>query len=661
MHIIHKIDDFLFILFPDLKQGDTNSLELHLSDYYTYGPFKPKVTINEGWVTIEIDTPTILSQETDYQKVVAHCEKGKYSEAKPILNKLIEQNPTNSEFHRIKGQILSDEDNIEEAINCLIDSLRWDSKNSNALVMLGNIFFKNKNDLPTAFKYFDQAIIANPQDYIATNNIGAHLMQQGKLIEAKKYFHQALSTNPLYPNTLYALGYIAFAENDFPTAFNFIIESIKLNSKKDSLYQNSVRLAFEIANHMIKSREGMNTVKNYLHKLEFEGEKEIVLIEDSTITTAAKFELAENYSRPKHTVRFKPGYPAYEHLVMHELVHLDFILQARKEDINQMFVSSPDQKRKFIATLVPSVKKLQKLGLSESSISHFCNSLFDGLNLQALNSPIDLFIEDFIHSKYTVLRPYQFVSLHNMITEGIKAVTDKRIVDLSPRDILSKSKTFNLVNAIQFRAFFGIDLINDFHASATELKMAQDFYDEYVQYKDDRSPGEEYELVQHWAEDLKLDNYFELIDENEYRNKRLNIDNLLSSIERDPFDLENKDPKKEREMDKFQQSQKDIGTNMAVVMFMVDALRFFKDMPKAEIKKIAFEIAMQGVQGYNPDNKGYKLNSVPGKEFSGYHIMAWYYVSWMLAMPDDISILNLPFENEYKIATSMHNSAGSKI
>jgi tetratricopeptide (TPR) repeat protein len=660
MQIIHRIDDFLYTLFSELEKGDTNALLLKLTDYYTYGPFKPQVTINDGWVTIDIDTPTILSQENDYQKVVSLCEKGKYSEAKPILNKLIVQNPTNSVFHRIKGQVLSDEGNNEAAIDCLIDALRWDSKNSQALVMLGNIFFRHKNDLPTSFKYFDQAISANPSDYVAANNIGAHLMQQGKLDEAHKYFLQAYNINPEYSNTLYALAFHAEAKNDLPSAFNFVVDAIKNNKIKDTLYNNSVSLVFSIANRIIKTPEGMIAVKNYLHKLEFEGDKEIDLIEDSKITTAAKFELAENYSRPKHTVRYKPAYPANEHLVMHELVHLDFILQARKENINQMFVSSPDQKRKFIATLEPSVKKLQKLGLSESAISQFCNSLFDGINLQALNAPIDLFIEDFINSGYAVLRPYQFLSLYNMITEGIKAVTEKRIIELSPREILSKSKIYNLVNALQFRALFGIDIINDFHATSAELKMAQDFFDEYLLYKDDRSPAEEYELVQHWAEDLKLNKYFELIDENEYRTKRLNIDNLLESIERDPFDLETKDTKKEREMGKFHQSQKDIGTNMAVVMFMVDALRYFKDMPTAEVKKIAFEIAMQGVQGYNPDIKGYKLNSVPGKEFSGYHIMAWYYVSWMLAMPDDISILNLPFDKEFDIAKSMDQS-GRKL
>ena len=47
-------------------------------------------------------------------------------------------------------------------------------------------------------------------------------------------------------------------------------------------------------------------------------------------------------------------------------------------------------------------------------------------------------------------------------------------------------------------------------------------------------------------------------------------------------------------MEKFQKSQQSIGTNMAVVMFMVDALQFFEGKSKEEIKKIAFEIAMQG-------------------------------------------------------------------
>jgi hypothetical protein len=50
------------------------------------------------------------------------------------------------------------------------------------------------------------------------------------------------------------------------------------------------------------------------------------------------------------------------------------------------------------------------------------------------------------------------------------------------------------------------------------------------------------------------------------------------------------------------------------------------------------------------------LFKVQKKKFSGYNIMASYYVSWMLAMPEDISILNLPFDKEFDIAKSMDQS-----
>lgn len=655
MQIIHKIDDFLFTIFPKLKLGGGNSVIIsELENYYTYGPFKPKVTVDNEWVTIQIDTPTIISQEADYRKTVALCEKGKFAEAKPILKDLIQKNPTNSEYHRIMGQILSDEGDQEEAINCLIDSLRWDSKNGWALLMMGNIFAKFKNDVPTAMKYYDQALIANPKDNIAINNIGANLMQQGKLEEAKKYFWEAIKINDQYPNTHFALGMIAEMENDLHSSFYSTIQAIKLNKNKDVLYQNSLRQAFDISKKIIGTDEGKKIFREYRHKLEFEGGKEIDIVEDTEIPTAAKIEFAENHDRPKHIVKYKPNYPAVEHLIMHELVHLDFVIEARKGELNQLFISTQEHKSEFIKGLEPTIKKFHKMGISESSIASYCSSLFDGMNRQIFNTPIDLFIEKFLFNEYSELRPYQFLSLYALIEEGLKAVTDKKIVDLSPKDILSKSKIYNLVNAIQFKDLFGIDFIKDFQASPTELKHSKDFYDEYLQYIDDKEPAEEYEMVLHWAEDLKLDKNFELVNEVEYRTKRTDIDNLLTSIEKDPYDLESKDPYKEREMDKFQKSQESIGTNMAVVMFMVDALQFFEGKSKEEIKKIAFEIAMQGTQGYRPDKSDYRISSISGKTFSGYHILAYYYVSWVLAIPEILSQLQLPYDDEYKLALTMY-------
>lgn len=654
MQIIHKLDDFLLIIFPELMGGGNDLIISTLEKYYTYGPYKPKITIDNGWIKIEIDTPAIISQEADYKKTVALCEKGKYSEAKPILKKLLEKNPANSEYHRIMGQILSDEGDQEEAINYLIDALRWDSRNGWALLMMGNIFAKFKDDVPTAIKYYDQALIANPKDNITINNIGANLMQQGKLVEAKKYFWEAIKINDQYPNTHFALGMIADMEGDFHSAFYSTIQAIKHNKSKDILHQNSVRQAFEISKKITATDTGKKIFREYRHKLEFEGDRKIDIFQDEEIPTAAKFEFAENYNRETHIVKYKPSYPAVEHLIMHELVHLDFVIAARKGELNQLFISTQNHKAEFIKGLEPTIKKFNKLGISEKSIADYCSNLFEGMNRQIFNTPIDLFIENFLYNEFSELRPFQFISLYNMLQEGLKAVTDKKIVELSPNDIISKSKVYNLVNSIQFKELFGFDFIKDFNATPIELKHATDFYDEYLQYKDDKEPAEEYELVLHWAEDLKLDKNFELVNEQEYRTKRTDIDSLLTSIENDPYDLESKDPYKQREMDKFQKSQEQIGINMAVAMFMVDALQFFEAMPQEEIKKIAVDIAMQGTLGYRPDKEDYRIDSIKGKTFSGYHILAYYFVSWSLAIPEMVSQLNLPYEAEYKMALTMH-------
>jgi len=660
MIIKHKIDEFLFTIFPELMGGGNDLIINKLKNYYTFKNFKPKVVIKDNWVTIEIDAQSIITQEKDYQKVISLCEKGNYAAAKPILTKLIEQNPTHSEYHRIMGQILSDEGDQEEAINCLIDALRWDSKNGWALLMMGNIFAKFKDDVSTAMKYYDQALVANAHDVISLTNIGFLLQKQGKLIEAKKYFYEALKINNEYPNTHFALGLIAEMENDLHSAFYSILQAIKLNKTKDVLYQNSVRQAVDVAKKITNSAVGKKIYSEYKCKLELEGNRPIDILQDEEIPTPAKIEFAENYDRTKHLVRFKSNYPCVEHLIMHELVHLDFVIKAQKENSNQLFVSTQQNKADFIKILAPTINKLQKMGVTEKAIEKYGNELFDGLNLQAYNTPIDLFIEDFLYNEYPELRPYQFLSLYNLIQEGLKAVTDKKIVEVSPAAIISKSKVYNMVNAIQFRELFGLDFIKDYQAILGELKLANDFYNEFLDYKDDKEPAEEYELVLHWAEDLKLDKNFELIDEVAYRNRINNPENILKEIEKDPFDVNSNDLQKKRDVENFQKSQQEIGTNMAVVMFMVDALQFFEGMSKEDIKKIAFDIAMQGTQGFSPDKDNYRINSIKNKTFSGYHMLAYYYVSWSLAMPDEVNKLGLEYEKEYEMAKQM-NKKGTEL
>lgn len=136
MQVVLPIDDFLFELFPAYRDSsDVEALKQEVSRYYTYGSYQPSVSLQDGLIIIDIDSLLITAKSEAFRNIVSLCEKGKYEQAKKVLMPLLQKNPTNSEYHRIYGQILSDEGDQEEAINVLIDALRWDSKNLHALLM----------------------------------------------------------------------------------------------------------------------------------------------------------------------------------------------------------------------------------------------------------------------------------------------------------------------------------------------------------------------------------------------------------------------------------------------------------------------------------------------------------------------------------------------
>ncbi len=50
MQIVHKINDFLFTIFPELENANENEIISTIQKYYTYSPFIPKISINDGIV-----------------------------------------------------------------------------------------------------------------------------------------------------------------------------------------------------------------------------------------------------------------------------------------------------------------------------------------------------------------------------------------------------------------------------------------------------------------------------------------------------------------------------------------------------------------------------------------------------------------------------------
>ena len=290
MTIVFKIDDLLLDLFPRTREAnfDHSVLKEELSDFYSVGPYKPKINIENDTVRIEIDTSLIETQEQDYRKVVSLCESGKYDEAKRILGDLLDNAPHVSEYHRILGQIYFDEGKFDDALDCLIDALRWDPRNSNAFIVMGNMYGKHKGDPDTAMKYFDRALEINPSDAITMDNIGVILMKEGETEKAKQYFEKALEADPEYPNTYHALAMIADMDRDHKTAFQYAATAMKKNKKRGELYHQSTNLAFESAKKYLRENQSGNIVAEYQQNLESLSGRKITVEADESLASSAR-------------------------------------------------------------------------------------------------------------------------------------------------------------------------------------------------------------------------------------------------------------------------------------------------------------------------------------------------------------------------------------
>lgn len=156
-------------------------------------------------------------------------------------------------------------------------------------------------------------------------------------------------------------------------------------------------------------------VEQFVSELSKRGGRQINIVGDGGIATAAKIEFAENYDRNYHLVKYNPNYEAVSHLVLHELMHLELVLDAHEESNNQLFTTNQSCSTKFMLSVAGFTAEMEKSGVASESIDKYVNGLVEGINNQAYNTPIDLFIEDKIYSRYPEIRPIQFLSLSRII------------------------------------------------------------------------------------------------------------------------------------------------------------------------------------------------------------------------------------------------------
>ena len=287
--------------------------------------------------------------------------------------------------------------------------------------------------------------------------------------------------------------------------------------------------------------------------------------------------------------------------------------------------------------------------------------LADGLGLQLMNCPLDLFVEHMIYNDYKIVRPIQLLSLFHMEQDNINAVKTAASNGFFPKEVVYANKVMNIASSMHFKDMYGINLIGQYKPTKQEYNHAKDLYEEFQAYLDTYKAGDEYEMMEYFVESLNMEDLVEIIDECQVSpgmKADLSMRNDLKDLAEDALSEEDVD-RANAAFALNHQDGADATETMMMSMYMVGAMEYFDTLDPRDVHRIALEIAMVGITGINPKKK-YSIKSIPDKEFGGYELLAYYYVSWARAIPEKLDALGLPYKKAYESALQLYNAKHNK-
>ena len=589
------------------------------------------------------------------------CNKNKFNDALPVLEEITKTDPQNSEAWRVLAQIhWNHSQDPDKAYDELIEALRCDPKNIWALILMGNLLTKEKNDVEHAKQYYDKVLEYYPDNAIAINNIGATFMERKDYEGALPYMEKALSLDDSYANSYYGLALCYYKLGKLKEAFEICHKgAIKSSDRPENpaVREELLKLFLAVAREYAKTQNYINVWKAIKDELEAVDHIKILIKEDKELMVNARFEYALTHHEKEHIIRYNPDKEYIDHLFVHEMMHLKMQQQATLNHRGKAVVfTQPCQKafdKKFKAFMQRRHKELPQNKLNEA-LRFMC----EGIGTQLSSCPLDLFVEHMMYSDYPIMRPIQMLSLFHMEEVNIDAIKKGEQGGLFPSEIVRASKVMNIVTCLHFKELYGFNFVNQYKPTKAEYNQALDLYEEFKAYLNTYKSGDEYEMMEYFVQSFNMEDYQEIVDENTLIKKDAHDDDTLY----DEIDKRLADAPSEEDIDVSNaqfaldhQDGADPMETMMMSMYMLSAMQYFDKISHDDVKKIAFEIATVGINGISPKKK-YSIKSIADKEFGGYEFLAYYYVSWAREFPDALDKIGLPFNKAYETALEMYKS-----
>ena len=413
------------------------------------------------------------------EKALELLNKSKFPEALSLLEEITKSEPQNSEAWRLIAQVhWVHQHKVDIAYDELIESLKCDSQNIWALILMGNLLTKEKNDVEGAKKYYDKVLEFYPDNAIAINNIGATYVEHGDYEQALPYLQKAHELDKTYTNSYYGLGLCYYKMGRMQECYDVCYQGAMQSVDRPE----NPEVRQEILKLYLTAAKNLSEKTNYIHvwndiktELEAIDHIKIKFVRDEDIQVNAKLEYAPLHMAKEHVLRYNPNKPYVDHLFIHEMMHLKMNQQASIARRGKAVISSNETRDAFMKRFKKYMTKTHS-HIPSDELNKAMLQLADGIALQLMNCPLDLFVEQLMFDSYEKVRPIQLLSLFNQEQVNIDSVKKAARSGFFPSEIVKANKIMNIVTSMHFKKMYGIDLIREYNPTRAEYEHAKDFF-----------------------------------------------------------------------------------------------------------------------------------------------------------------------------------------
>ena len=290
----------------------------------------------------------------------------------------------------------------------------------------------------------------------------------------------------------------------------------------------------------------------------------------------------------------------------HEFTHIALEAEARPKGRNKLFGTTTVPRETALRPRARDIRRMERGGsFNSQSNAELIVQILNGAFGFIFNAPMDMIIEERIRDPLPSLKPSQYCPILQFASEA-EYITQKTAREYTPKLILRVNDMLNTVMALWLRDFTkGVADFTPSYRKLDHLALAGKLYNYFQsRSKNGFQPGDEYDLVDEFADQQKVRDWYQwIVDPNGIDHEpKIKPD---ANAEATPKGATNPELLRSR--------------NIASIMHIVAAMEQFEKLPKKQVQQIAFEIGVLGMSGfdYASSAKKYHLNSVPSEKFSG--------------------------------------------